>query len=170
MHLLKFIFFVIIILLTGIIYLPLLIILLPWRKKAGPMFLHLASRLYLKLMRVIIDSDPFDKSALNKKTVIILSNHVNILDIFLLSALFKASFVAKIEIPPSYQEILTKNIKNLDNNGGELSSSSIGQVDWWNPGIIKVERKSSVNNGDYVHAILSQDEDKLILYLEWVKI
>ena len=80
------------------------------------------------------------------------------------------SFLARIEIPKKFQDDFIQYIKQLNNNGGSLSNSLIKDVNWWDPEIIRVERSLSVNNGDYLHVILSEDRGKLMLYLEWVKI
>ncbi|MBN2041132.1 MAG: 1-acyl-sn-glycerol-3-phosphate acyltransferase [Spirochaetes bacterium] len=102
MYRIKITIFILVIVLFACIYLPLLVLLFPWRKKAGPLMLQIASKVCLVIFRVKVNHS--DKNAYSilkkqKKTgVILISNHVSLLDIFLLSAVFRAVFVSKTEV------------------------------------------------------------------------
>ena len=99
MKIIRFTTFCIIIILTGIVYLPLLFLLFPIHRKAGPLLLQFASGILLRILNVkILSADRIDRSIKRNKHIIILSNHVNILDIFLLSRLYRSVFVSKVEI------------------------------------------------------------------------
>jgi hypothetical protein len=81
------------------------------------------------------------------------------------------SFVAKIQIPEASGDELAKRIEQIRNHDGTVSSSLADKVTWWTPsnGVIRVQRQFNPR-GDYIRAILSQETNQLVLYVEWVKI
>ena len=99
MYIIKLIFFIFIIIIFAFIFFPVLLIFYPWRRIIGPRLLQIASRIFLSIFRVKIEhAGRIDPSLINKKGFIIISNHVNLVDIFLLSALYGTVFVSKIEV------------------------------------------------------------------------
>jgi 1-acyl-sn-glycerol-3-phosphate acyltransferase len=99
MHNLKIIIFIIVMLVFAFLYFPLLILFYPWHIDLGPKLLQFASKIILRIFSVKIEhSDKIDRFLSKKKGFIIISNHVSLLDIFLLSALYGTIFVSKIEV------------------------------------------------------------------------
>lgn len=99
MYRIKLIIFTLVIIIFACIYLPLLILLFPVRRQAGPMLLQFASKVCLKIFRVkILHADKIESAHLKKTGIILISNHVSLLDIFLLSAIYRTVYVSKIEV------------------------------------------------------------------------
>ncbi|MBN2041133.1 MAG: 1-acyl-sn-glycerol-3-phosphate acyltransferase [Spirochaetes bacterium] len=95
----RFLLFCTTIIFLGILYLPLLLILFPWHRKTGPFLLQRASRIFLLLLKVKVEfADRINPEIKKNKRLILLANHVNILDIFLLSSYYRSVFVSKAEI------------------------------------------------------------------------
>ncbi len=99
MHILKLAIFSIYTLLTIIVYLPILVVLYPIRRSIGGMLLQFYSTINLHIFRVAIEhADPIDRPRDKKEGIILLPNHVGLLDIFILSSLYRTIFTAKIEV------------------------------------------------------------------------
>lgn len=82
------------------------------------------------------------------------------------------SFVAKIQIPESSKDEISNRIERLHPQDGTVVNGSLTKkVSWWDPslGTILIQRHSSLD-GNYVRAILCQENAYLVLYLEWVTI
>lgn len=100
MYRIKITIFTIVIIIFALAYLPVLILLIPWQRQAGPLLLQFASKIFLKIFRVkILHADKIASPNNLKKTgIILISNHVSLLDIFLLSALYRTVYLSKIEV------------------------------------------------------------------------
>ncbi len=99
MYIIKLTIFTILITIIALIYIVLLTLMYPWRKTLGPVLLQFASKWILIYFGVKIDyADKIDLSALKNNGVVLVSNHVTMLDIFLLSAIYKTVFVSKVEL------------------------------------------------------------------------
>jgi 1-acyl-sn-glycerol-3-phosphate acyltransferase len=76
-----------------------LIILYPWHKTIGPMILQYYSTISLRIFRVTIEhADIINVSDMKDKGIILIPNHVCVLDIFLMSALYRTIYVSKMEV------------------------------------------------------------------------
>jgi 1-acyl-sn-glycerol-3-phosphate acyltransferase len=70
-----------------------------WRQRIGPELVRLYSRICLFIFRVRITQHTRPNASHTKqKGMLIISNHVSFLDIFVLSALFGSVFVSKAEV------------------------------------------------------------------------
>ncbi len=70
-----------------------------WRQRIGPELVRFYSRICLFIFRVhILHGRHSDLARRKRKNTLIISNHVSLLDIFVLSALFGSVFVSKSEI------------------------------------------------------------------------
>jgi 1-acyl-sn-glycerol-3-phosphate acyltransferase len=99
MYIIKLTVFLIFTLLIICIYLPVLIILFPWRTAVGPELLQYYSIICLRIFRVTVErSDRHRLSVDKNRGIILISNHVSFLDIFLLSALYRTIYTSKIEV------------------------------------------------------------------------
>jgi hypothetical protein len=122
-----------------------------------------------------LDETTFDAAALalvQRNTGIQLPDGSRGLNMFYQgSTCIDPSFVAKIQIPESSGGELASRIKKIRHRRGAVSGSLTEKVPWWTPssGTIRVQRQFNPG-GDYVRAILSQEEDRLVLYLEWINI
>lgn len=86
------------------------------------------------------------------------------------SASIDPSFVAKIEIPMSAGEAMTKQIGLLRNVDGSVEGSLTEKVAWWKPSnTARVERQYS-HDGNYIRIVVCKEKDRWVLYLEWIKI
>ncbi|MBP7340893.1 MAG: 1-acyl-sn-glycerol-3-phosphate acyltransferase [Syntrophaceae bacterium] len=75
------------------------VILFPWIRKLGPGLLQLYSRISLSILRVRVDAaDPIPVGVAKDKGIILIANHVSVLDIFLMSALYRTLFLSKEEV------------------------------------------------------------------------
>ena len=84
---------------AAVLYLIIAAILFPWYKKTGPPLLQLYSRLALKILRVHIDSaDRIPVEAAKNRGIILTANHVSLLDILLMSALYRTIYLSKEEV------------------------------------------------------------------------
>jgi 1-acyl-sn-glycerol-3-phosphate acyltransferase len=80
-------------------YFVALIVFYPWRLRIGPRLVQFYSKVCLLIFRVRIDKvKHFRIFKKRRKSLLIVSNHSSFLDIFILSALFGASFVSKREV------------------------------------------------------------------------
>jgi 1-acyl-sn-glycerol-3-phosphate acyltransferase len=79
-------------------YFFILLILYKWRKIIGPRIVQIYSRICLSVYGVQIEVKNYDTFKKEDKGILIISNHVSFLDIFVLSALFGATFVSKSEV------------------------------------------------------------------------
>ena len=121
-----------------------------------------------------LDETTFDAAALalvQRDTGIRLPAGSRGLNMFYQGSTLDPSFVAKIQIPAASGDELAKQIEQIQSQTGTVSGSLTERVPWWNPtnGTIRVQRQSNPG-GNYLRAILSHEADRLILYLEWIKI
>jgi len=77
-------------------------------------------------------------------------------------------FVAKIQIPQASHEQLLKRIEQIRNEEIHVSGSVTTNLPWWTPSkeATRMERQFKLN-GDYVHLVLCEENDRWVLYLEW---
>jgi len=142
MQILKLIIYLLFTIIAGLIALPLLIILLPIRVFFGPLVVQIYSILSLYIFKVNIELYG-EKNIPDKKTerIILIPNHVTFLDIFILSAIFRANFVSKIEI--KYYPI-------------------IGQAAWL-IGIIFLERSVPEKRHKLIQVLANHSRDRVIV-------
>jgi hypothetical protein len=90
------------------------------------------------------------------------------LNIFYKGAPMDPYFVAKVEIPQTSHEELFKHIEQVPNQEISVSGSVTAKLPWWMPSkeTIQVERRFKLD-GNYVHAVLCEENGRWILYLEW---
>jgi len=75
------------------------IFLFPWLKKTGPAMLQLYSRVALTILGVRVESaDKIPVPASENKGIILTANHVSMLDILLMSALYGTVYLSKEEV------------------------------------------------------------------------
>ena len=91
--------FLFVTIILGPFYFFILLTFYRWRQSIGPKLVQFYSKICLLIFRVEIEQvknyQVFEK---NKKGMLIISNHVGFLDIFVLSALFGSVFVSKAEV------------------------------------------------------------------------
>ena len=122
----------------------------------------------------ILDESTFDAATLamvQQDTGIALPDGSRGLYMFYQGSTLDPSFVAKIQIPSATGDDLARRLEQLPNQDGMVNGSLTEKVTWWNPsgGIVRVQRQYNPN-GNYLRAILTQENDLLALYLEWIKI
>src|SRR5436190_21986345 len=73
-------------------------------------------------------------------------------------------FVAKIEIPQASHEQLLKRIEQIRDEEIHVSGAVTTNLPWWklSRGMTRVERRFKLN-GDYVHLVLCEENDRWIL-------
>ena len=99
MSIVKLITFMAFTIVSAVLYLIVAILLFPWHKKIGPALLQQYSRLALKILRVQIDSaDRIPVAAAKNRGIILTANHVSLLDILLMSALYRTIYLSKEEV------------------------------------------------------------------------
>jgi len=121
-----------------------------------------------------LDQTTFDAAALalvQKETGVQLPRGSRGLNMFYQGSTLDPSFVAKIQVPDSSGDALAGRIKKIRSDNTTVGGSLTEKVTWWNPtnGTILVQRQHSPG-GDFVRVILVQEKDRLVLYLEWIKI
>ena len=79
-------------------YVLILLVFCRWRRSVGPRLVQFYSRVCLSIFRVKIERGPNSQIVEKSKGILIISNHVSFLDIFVLSAVFKSLFVSKAEV------------------------------------------------------------------------
>lgn len=79
-------------------YVLILVVFFRWRRYIGPKLVQFYSRICLSIFRVKIERGPNSQIVEKSKGILIISNHVSFLDIFVLSALFGSLFVSKAEV------------------------------------------------------------------------
>jgi len=99
MQTLKLMTFMTFTILSAILYLIIAFILFPWHKKIGPLILQQYSRIALKILRVHVDcADSIPLQDTGNKGIILTANHVSLLDILLMSALYRSIYLSKEEV------------------------------------------------------------------------
>jgi 1-acyl-sn-glycerol-3-phosphate acyltransferase len=99
MYIIKLTLFVIFTLICALTLFIFLIILYPWHKTIGPMVLQYYSAISLRIFRVTIEqADAINISGMKDKGIILIPNHVCVLDIFLMAALYRTIYVSKMEV------------------------------------------------------------------------
>ena len=121
-----------------------------------------------------LDEETFDSNALamvQQDSGIQLPPGSRGLNMFYQGSKIDPAFVAKILIPSSGRDELIAHIEKIPNQDSNVNGSLAEKVTWWNPknGKVRIERRSSPN-GNYLRAILSQEKEQLVLYIEWIKI
>lgn len=80
------------------------------------------------------------------------------------------AYIAKIEIPPSSKDDLIKMLSVIENDNNIHSTETMGtKVRWWIPKGVKplMDRQRFVGTGNYLHVMLTEEDAKIILYIEW---
>jgi 1-acyl-sn-glycerol-3-phosphate acyltransferase len=90
-------FFIVTILLAPFYFL-ILFIFYRWRRNIGPILVQFYSKICLLIFRVTIEQTANSRFSDKIKNILIISNHISWLDIFVLSALFRSLFVSKAEV------------------------------------------------------------------------
>lgn len=121
-----------------------------------------------------LNEHTFDAKALEmvqQKTGVTLPDRARGLHLFWQGAAsVDPSFVAKIDIPKAAGEAMASQIGQLRNVDGSVSGSLTEKVAWWKPtGAARVERQYGLDR-NYVHVVICKEEDRWMLYLEWMKI
>lgn len=77
------------------------------------------------------------------------------------------SFVARLEIPKEYRNKVLKQIEAIPNEGIRMSEGPGEKVTWWPPsqGLVIIDRDCRQAN-NYFRAILTQEGDRVVLYLD----
>ena len=84
---------------AAVIFLISTVILFPWLEKIGPVLLSGYSRVALAILRVHIESaDRIPVPAARNQGIILVANHVSMMDILLMSALYRTVFLSKEEV------------------------------------------------------------------------
>jgi hypothetical protein len=121
-----------------------------------------------------LDETTFDSDALamvQRDTGLSLPRGSRGLQMFYQGASLDPSFVAKIQIPTDDGEHFISQIQAITNQEGTVSGSLTEKVSWWaHPdSAIRLQRQWNPH-GNYVRAIVTEDNDGLVLYVEWIKI
>ena len=121
-----------------------------------------------------LDEKSFDADSLKmveQHTGIQLPTDARGLNMFYQGSHIDPAFVAKIKIPQSSQESLSRQIEKIPNQAGSVSGSLTEKIIWWNPlkAKILIQKQYTVDM-NYVRAILCQENEQLMLYVEWIKI
>ncbi len=99
MRKLKLITFIAFTIFAVVVFFTIVVVCFPWYKKMGPGLLQNYSRVSLKIFRVRIDfADQIPVPAAGDKGIILIANHVSVLDVFLMSALYGSVFLSKEEV------------------------------------------------------------------------
>ena len=121
-----------------------------------------------------LDEDSFDAAALaivQRHTGIQLPDGSRGLKMFYQGSTLNPAFVAKIQIPVASGDELAGRLEKIQSQNATVSGALTSKVTWWNPssGVMRVQRQFTPG-GDHVLAILIQEKDRLVLYLEWMSI
>jgi len=78
------------------------------------------------------------------------------------------SFVARFEIPSTARGEMLRSLSAITNLDVHVVGAVSERVKWWTPkkGKILIDRQR-INGESYCHAILTDEGDRLILYLDW---
>ena len=78
------------------------------------------------------------------------------------------AFLAKVEIPSSARSEILQRICTMTNEDVHVVGVISERVQWWTPtkGKILIERQQTSGEA-YHHAILVEENGRLLLYLEW---
>lgn len=83
-------------------------------------------------------------------------------------------FAAQIEIPPTSKETVLKQIEGLEGQAIKSSGGLPEKVSWWprTPENVLSEKQvfkgdSKTANNGYIHALLTRENDKFILYINY---
>jgi 1-acyl-sn-glycerol-3-phosphate acyltransferase len=99
MYIIKLTLFSIFTLILASILFIFIIILYPWHNTIGPVMLQFYGWVCLRIFRVTIEqADTINISDLNGKGIILIPNHVCVLDVFLIAALYRTVYVSKTEV------------------------------------------------------------------------
>jgi hypothetical protein len=80
------------------------------------------------------------------------------------------AYIAKIEIPRSSKDDLIKKLSAIKNDDNLHVFTTLGtKVHWWIPKGTKpvMDRQRQVGTGNYLHVILTEEDGRVILYIEW---
>jgi hypothetical protein len=121
-----------------------------------------------------LDQTSFDAKTLKmveERTGIVLPSGSHGLRIFYKGSRIDPSFVAKVEIPSSFEQAMTEQIEKRHNQEGVVTGSLAEKVDWWKPqsAILITKRQFSLD-GNFVRVFFCNEKDRRILYLEWSQI
>ena len=87
---------------------------------------------------------------------------------FFYKAPIDPSFVARIEIPTSAEAALLARLSSITNEDMHVMSAVGERFKWWTPSKGKVLIDRQRTGGDtYYHAVLTDEGDRLLLYLDW---
>lgn len=108
---------------------------------------------------------------LEEKTGIVLPDSTRGLHLIYFGSRIDPSFAAKLAIAPSQHESLLRQIEGFRDRAGKAIGAPSEQAAWWLPdaGTVRIIRQFD-RKGDYVRAILCEENGKWFLYLEWMKI
>lgn len=129
----------IITLLFAPVYFLILLIFYVWRERVGARLVQFYSRICLFIFRVKIEAKE-EGTFKKRKGILIISNHVSFLDIFVLSSLFGSLFVSKAEV--KYYPV-------------------IGQIAWLS-GVLFLDRSSSVGRLRILNTIVNECADRVL--------
>jgi len=133
--------FLIVTLMLAPFYFIILLVLYKWRKRIGPRLVQFYSKICLVIFRVNVEQINNSETIKGmERGVLIISNHVSFLDIFVLSALFGSVFVSKSEV--KYYPV-------------------IGQIAWL-MGVIFLDRNSSNERLRVVNTIVSKCGNQVV--------
>lgn len=86
-------------LLLSPIFLLLLLVFFPWRIRVGPALLQYYAKIVLAIFRVHIEEIGKERHVSERENQkLVVANHVSSLDIFVLSSIFRSTFVSKIDV------------------------------------------------------------------------
>ncbi len=125
----------------ALLCLPVLLILYPLRKSIGPWLVQFYAIVCLRIFRVRIErADKINISGAKNRKIILVSNHVSYLDIFLLAALYRTLYVSKIEV--KYYPL-------------------IGQIAWL-IGVIFLKRSSQEERHKLIRIIANESNNRIL--------
>jgi hypothetical protein len=78
------------------------------------------------------------------------------------------SFIARLAIPEESVELVRKQIEVLKNEKINISGGLREKTAWWSPesGTIIIDRECHQADNDYFRAILTREENQVVLYLD----
>lgn len=131
---------------------------------------YFAARLFVRSADYTLSETNFTKDALAVVTThsrLKLPDNAQGLNMVYEGSLGDPAFVAKIEIPADAVDTVKQQIeKCVDEDYNSMGALS-EKVLWWNPAQLKVvvERKYTVNSS-YVHVLLCQENQHVVLFVE----
>ena len=77
------------------------------------------------------------------------------------------SFVARVEIPEAASDSVLKQIEAIQNEDINISGGPREKVDWWPPPkeSILIDRQCHQPDNDYFRAVLTKEDNRIILYV-----